>query len=207
VLLLTATVLAAVTIVLPTTARAQVWGNWSNPIPNPTGGHQVGGHLLLGDLTGWMGEFRTGLGERFDVGGQIGWPDFDGTFGVGGDARFLFMPESDSLPLNLIANFGIGYFDVGSNASTLDFAFGVLAAKPIELSSGYQMVPHGGFLIDVGRIKAGDASATKTGVVFRGGAEFYLNQELAFNGELDINSRGSTAVYVSLGATYYFGDW
>lgn len=197
-------------------ARAQVWGVWSNPAPTASGSWYASGHFLAGDLVGLMGQVRTGLGEQADLGVQIGIPDFDTDFAVAGDVRYLALPSSESLPLDLAVDGAVGWFKIGgpSDATQLDIDFGAIVSSPIDLENGMGLVPYGSFVIAIAHrsidvpkgvvVPQGvSTSDTTTDAHFRGGVDLAVNEQLSVNGELNVSTRDS-AIYVSFGGGYHF---
>jgi hypothetical protein len=198
------TILAATLLSLsPVVSQAQVYGVWSNPTPVPKGQWLAGGNFLVGDLVGIMGQVRSGINEKTDFGVQLGIPDFDLDFGIGGDVRYLVMPASDSFPMDLVLNGALGY--TMGPIDVLDIDFGGIVGKGIPMESGYTITPYGALMFAIGRASAQGFSNTDFDVHFRGGADFAVNELFTLNGELQLSSR-SNSLYFAFGAAYRFGD-
>jgi hypothetical protein len=202
---------------------AQVYGVWSNPTPQAMGTYTASGHLLLGDLTGLMGQIRTGVGDKMDVGLRLGFPDFDFDFGLAGDIHYRVMPASESLPMDLTATGGLGWTTLGEGSvdlSYLDVVFGMIASREVTTQTGFTLVPYGILQFDIRRVSVDvgsvSASDSEFGVHFGFGADVPVNEVLSVNGELAIITNGAsaigfqgeavsdTAVFLVLGAGYHF---
>jgi hypothetical protein len=207
-------------------ALAQVYGIWSNPMHQEVGTYLASGHLLVGDLTGFMGQFRTGVGEKVDIGARLGLPDFDFDFGFGADVRYQIMPESETFPMNLAADAGFGWATVGEGDADLtffDIVFGVIGSREVTTQTGFVLVPYATFLFDIKRVSADvgqfDASDTQFGVHFGFGTDIPVNEMISVNGEIGIVTNGGaafgvqgtnavvdsdTAFFAVFGAGYHF---
>jgi hypothetical protein len=200
-----ALVVAAALVLAPSAALAQVFGTWAPAVPYPTDSYNAGAFLIVGEPFGLVGQFRTGIDDNWDVGIQFGVPNFDygddAIIGIGGDVKYLIVPEGENLPFDLATDFAFGY-QHADNVSLVDFDFGVVGSKTTTTSGGTTLIPYGAIMLAVGHASVDlpeeledlgiDASDTELDINVRIGLDYPLSQSLEFLSELNLSSRDET---------------
>ena len=142
-----------VVALVPATARAQVLGTWATAIPYAGDEMVAGGFFLVGEPIGIVGQFRTGIADKMDVGVQLGVPNFDlandTVIGLAGDTKYLILPEKGNFPLDLAVDGAFGY-QHADKLTLVDFDFGAVASKKFVTSGGRTLVPYGSLMFAVG---------------------------------------------------------
>lgn len=142
-----------VVALVPAAARAQVLGTWATAIPYAGDEMVAGGFFLAGEPIGVIGQFRTGIADKMDVGVQLGVPNFDlandTVLGLAGDAKYLILPEKGSFPLDLAVDGAFG-FQHADKLTLVDFDFGGVASKKFVTSGGRTLVPYGSLMFAIG---------------------------------------------------------
>jgi hypothetical protein len=199
-------------VVAAGSAEAQVFGVWSNPRPVASDAWVASGHFLLGEPIGLMGQVRTGLDERSDVGIQLGIPDFDLIdFAVAGDYRYLLSEAGESLPMDMLLDVAFGW-QTGDFWDVVDFDFGAIFTKDMQTSGGTSYTPYGSLMFAIGRFSVdvpeipgipgvfeGSASDTEFDINLRGGVAVPFDQ-FDLNAELNISSR-EEFIFFTVGAS------
>ncbi len=190
-------------VLAPTAAHAQVFGAWAPAVPYPTDSYHAGAFVLIGEPFGLVGQLRTGIDQNWDVGVQLGFPDFDRgnstVFGVAGDVKYLILPEkSGEFPLDMALDVAFGLQHV-EDFNLVDFDFGAVASKTTTTSGGTTLIPYGSLMMAIGHASIdlppgvqGDASDTDLDVNVRFGLDYPMTSDLEFLSELNVSSRDET---------------
>jgi hypothetical protein len=182
-------ILTALTALLPVEARAQVLGTWQTAITEPEDTWRAGGFLILGEPIGLVGQLRTGLGSKWDLGIQGGFPDFtdDTIYGIAGDTKFMLHQDNSNFPLDVSGDVAFGYQTDG-DFDLVDFDFGVIGSKKLTTDGGEVISPYGAIIIAVG--SANDD--TEVDVHVRPGLEWVMTSVTNLLVELNLSSRDET---------------
>lgn len=186
----------------PAPAVAQTLGTWSTAVPYGENDYTLGGFVLLGEPIGLVGQFRTGIGARTDIGIQLGFPDFDlydyTLFGVAGDVKHLFFPETAEFPLDLAGDVAFGYQHAG-DLDLIDFDFGPVASKKVTTSGGKVLIPYSAVMFMIGNVE----DDTELDVQVRFGLDYAFKTGYEFLTELNLGSRDETiSISAGVAATY-----
>jgi hypothetical protein len=197
----------AAIILAPAGARAQVLGTWSTAVPAAPDEFRAGGFLLLGEPIGVVGNVRTGIGDNWDIGIQLGFPDFDfggnTLFGIAGDVKYLLVPESVDFPVDFAGDVAFGYQHAG-DLDIVDFDFGAVMSKELVTTGGTTLIPYGSVMFAIGRFSfdsdvLGSVSDTEFDIHVRGGLAWPFREDVDFHGELNLSSRDETlAIHLGL---------
>jgi len=190
--------LLVLTALLPSPARAQVMGTWQTAIPEPEDSWRAGGFLILGEPIGLVGQVRTGLGPKWDLGIQMGIPDFtdDTIFGIAGDVKFLLHKENGDFPLDVAGDVAFGY-QTNGDFDLVDFDFGVIGSKRLTTDGGEVISPYGAVILAVGHAN----DDTELDVHVRPGLEWQMTSTTNFLTELNLSSRDET---IAISAGFMF---
>ena len=192
----------ALAALAPVAARAQTLGTWSTAVPYGENDYALGGFVLLGEPIGLVGHFRTGIAARTDIGIQVGFPDFDlydyTLFGVAGDVKYLFFPETGEFPLDLAGDLAFGYQHAG-DLDLIDFDFGPVASKKVTTSGGKVLIPYSAVMFMVGNVE----DDTELDVQVRFGLDYPFAKGYELLTELNLGSREETISF-SAGITATF---
>ncbi len=174
----------------PAPVPAQVLGTWAPATPYGEDDIAFGGFVLLGEPIGLVGHFRTGIGAKTDIGIQVGFPDFDfgdeTLFGVAGDVKHLFFPQSGDFPVDLAGDIAFGYQTAG-DFDLVDFDFGPVASKKFLTDGGTTLIPYGGLMFMIG-----NDGGTDLDLQARLGLDYPFRPGWEFLAELNIGSRAET---------------
>lgn len=192
----------ALAALVPAGVGAQTLGTWSTAVPYGENDYALGGFVLLGEPIGLVGHFRTGIAPRTDIGIQIGFPDFDlgdeTLFGVAGDVKHLFFPETGEFPLDLAGDLAFGYQHAG-DFDLIDFDFGPIASKKVTTSGGTVLIPYSALMFMVGNVE----DDTDLDVQVRFGLDYPFATGYELLTELNLGSREETISF-SAGVTATF---
>jgi hypothetical protein len=191
----------AFTTLAPAPAVSQTLGTWSTAVPYGENDYALGGFVLLGEPIGVVGQFRTGIGARTDIGVQLGFPDFDRDdtlFGVAGDVKHLFFPETAEFPLDLAGVVAFGYQNA-SDLDLVDFDFGPVASKKMTTSGGQVLIPYSAVMFMIGHVE----DDTELDVQVRLGLDYPFKAGYEFLTELNLGSRAET-ISISAGIAVTF---
>jgi len=166
-----------------------VLGTWQTAITEPPDVWRAGGFLILGEPIGLVGQLRTGIDKNWDLGIQIGIPDFsdDTVFGVAGDTKFLLHPETEGFPLDLSGDVAFGWQTV-NDFDLVDFDLGLIASKAMKTDGGSSFSPYAALIFAIGNAE----DDTELDVHVRPGIEWVVNPSLNFLSELNLSSRDNT---------------
>jgi hypothetical protein len=184
----------------PTIGKAQVLGTWAPAIPEPTDSYKAGAFLIFGEPFGLVGQFRTGIDTNWDVGIQLGVPDFDAfgdraLVGIAGDVKYLILPEDEDFDFDMALDFAFGW-QHAEDFNLVDFDFGALASKTVTTDGGETLIPYGALMLAIGRASVdtpgGDFSDTELDVNVRLGLDWPIKSDVDFLSELNLSSRDET---------------
>jgi hypothetical protein len=206
--------IGATSLLAPTAARAQVLGTWGTAVPYAPDEIAIGAFLLVGEPIGLVGQFRTGVGDNWDIGVQAGFPDFDAPgentlYGITGDLKYLILPESVDFPLDMSVDVAFGYQHAGGDGvgvDIVDFDFGAVVSKEMQTSGGKTLTPYGSVMFAIANFDVDfeppegvppgliddPGSDTEFDINVRGGIEYPLRPDLDFLAELNLSSRDET---------------
>jgi hypothetical protein len=170
-------------------AHAQVMGTWQTAKTEAPDAWRAGAFLIIGEPIGLVGQLRTGLDTNWDLGIQLGFPDFDDdtVFGIAGDTKVLFHKESSEFPLDVAGDIAFGYQTDG-DFDLVDFDLGLIGSKAITTKGGEVISPYGAIIFAIGHAN----DDTELDVHFRPGLEWVISQTVNFLGELNLSSRDET---------------
>jgi len=199
----TVIVVTVALISAPTAGRAQVLGTWAPATPEPTDSYKAGGFLIVGEPFGLVGQFRTGIDTNWDIGIQLGAPDFDfgneTLVGIAGDVKYLVLPEDEDFPFDMALDIALGLQHAG-DFNLVDFDFGAVGSKKVTTDGGTTLIPYGALMLAIGRFSvdvdtpAGNVSVSDTelDVNVRFGLDWPLSSDVDFLSELNLSSREET---------------
>ena len=185
----------ALTALLPAKAAAQVLGTWQTALTEPEDVWRAGGFLIIGEPIGLVGQVRTGLGSKWDLGIQGGFPDFtdDTIYGIAGDTKFLLHKDNSNFPLDVSGDVAFGYQTDG-DFDLVDFDFGLIGSKKMTTDGGEVISPYGAIIIAIGHAN----DDTEVDVHVRPGVEWVMTPVTNLLGELNLSSRDET-ISISVG--------
>jgi len=188
-------ILSALTALLPAKAAAQVLGTWQTALTEPEDVWRAGGFLIIGEPIGLVGQVRTGLGPKWDLGIQGGFPDFtdDTIYGIAGDTKFLVHKDNSNFPLDVSGDVAFGYQTDG-DFDLVDFDFGLIGSKKMQTDGGEVISPYGAIIIAIGHAN----DDTEVDVHVRPGVEWQMTPVTNLLGELNLSSRDET-IAISIG--------
>lgn len=198
-------VMAVLLTLTPAAGWAQVFGTWAPAVPYAPDSYHAGAFLLVGEPLGLMGQFRTGIDQNWDIGIQLGFPDFDRgdetVFGLGGDVKYLILPDEEGeggFPMDLALDFAFGWQHV-QDFNLVDFDFGGVVSKSVTTDGGTTLIPYGALMLAIGRASfdvppgfVGDSSDTELDINVRLGLDYPASSDLELLGELNLSSRDET---------------
>jgi hypothetical protein len=184
-------VVAAVLLLAPGAARAQVYGQLSSAETIPMNGHLFGAYLQASeDMLGLLAQLRLSFYPNVDFGFHGGITRLDAgstdrtTLRIGGDLKVWVVKGG---AVDLAAGGALGV-ETGDELSVLTLGPTVVASRTIAMGSGGGITPYGGVGLLFSNIDVGDNQETDFSLPFRFGAEFKLSPEIRLLGELQLRA-------------------
>lgn len=183
--------LFAALLLIPATARAQVFGQFTGAETVPAGGHVFGAYVHASEsLFGLVSQLRLSFYPNVDFGFQGGLNRIEvgsedqTTLRIGGDLKFLI---SKGGMLDLSAGGALGV-ETGDGISILSLGPSVVASKTFPMGSGGGITPYGSVGMFFSNVDIGDNQDSDFSVPFRFGSEFKLSQEIKLIGEIQLRA-------------------
>jgi hypothetical protein len=185
------TAVMAVVLALPTTTRAQVYGQFTGAETTPVGGHVFGAYVHASEnLFGLVSQLRLSFYPNVDFGFhgglnriQIGNDDRT-TLRIGGDLKFL-IAKGGSVDVSAGGALGV---ETGDDISILTIGPSVVASRTFAMGSGGGVTPYGGLALLFSNIDVGDNQDTDFSIPFRIGSEFKLSPEIKLIAEIQLRA-------------------
>jgi len=164
----------------PTTARAQVFGQFTGATVLPPNGHMVGGYLVSSSsMLGLMGQLRLSFYPGVDFGFQGGLSRMDRDQGnrtlvqVGTDVKVALLRAGDQQPFDIAAGGGLG-IHVGDNYSALTLGPTIVASRTWHRGTTGEISPYVGLGFAFSSVNS-DQTKTDFSTPLRVGSEFGLS--------------------------------
>ncbi|NIP43801.1 MAG: hypothetical protein GWO41_16810 [candidate division Zixibacteria bacterium] len=154
---------------------------------------QLGGAFSVFDnMLGLGGFIRIGVINELEVGGKLGFVNFDNNFGddhtgltLGIDMLYQFLDTEYGDPVDLSTGGAIEYYDYPADFSLLMFGSNTLVSYPVEFEGGQVLSPFFRLNLRFDRVANG-VDDTEFELGFGFGARFDITQYFGFFGEIII---------------------
>jgi hypothetical protein len=175
----------------PTTARAQVYGQFTGAETVPVGGHVFGAYVHASEnLFGLVSQLRLSFYPNVDFGfhGGLNRIDFGGndrtTLRIGGDVKFL-IAKGGSMDVSAGGALGV---ETGDNISILTVGPSVVVSRTFAMGNGGGVTPYGGVALLFSNVNVNDSEDSDFSIPFRFGTEFKLSPEIKLIGEIQLRA-------------------
>lgn len=204
-----AAVAAAVIVALLSPAvSAQVFYTYPGAPPVEKNEPAVGATIAFGDhLFRLLGYGRFNVNSVSDIGIELLTDRADAVDGkawrggLAADYKYAIVPKETEMPFDLSVNSGFGY-QWGGELSNLVLPIGGLMSRPVQLESGYIIMPYGGVYVlfqyewwDLPPGVPGDTSDWSTDVELRLGGSFVIKE----------SSKAYASLHLGAGTKFYLG--
>lgn len=157
-----------------------------------------GGHIVVVEDFGFMGNFRKSIGVKTELGFNfVGYFKEDPILGIQGDFSFLLHRKTADIPFNFALSplINVAFSDFVYFCFSID---GILDF-PFSVEEGYELNPYIGFGIGAEGIQRENVSSSGAEVHLRFGSFFNITKKLGIVAELNFSGGEIDHTFFSVG--------
>lgn len=184
--------LTLVALTLGTTARAQVFGQYTGAETLPVNGRMFGAYLQSSEnVLGLLGQLRLSFYPSIDFGFRGGFArqNFVGgdrtTVRIGGDLKINVMHQTETSPVSVAVGGDLSV-ESGDDFNILSVGPTVVASRDFGSSGSAALTPYGSVGLAFSSVDIGSTNDTDVAVPVRLGAVFRASPQLHFVAELQL---------------------